>query len=422
VKVNDVANQLLILGASARAAAQSAARAGFDVFAGDLFADVDLQAVADGQRVSEYPDGLKAAAHSAPDCPWMYTGALENHPDLVDQIASRRQLLGNSADVLRRVRDPLAVHAALQNANLASPAIHVGGEVDASTIDWLKKPLAAGGGDSIVRAIPDERQSLHPPFGRVGRGSGRGGLQIAGEGPQLALPARSSRPSHGEGEVEQFYYQEFIDGVACSAAYVVAGGESILLGVTQQLVGMSFTHAGPFQYCGTLTPLGADAQVIERFAKIGRCLADEFQLSGLVGVDAILRGGEVWPVEVNPRYTASVEVLERAFGFRAIDFHVKACLNGVLPDSPPTETSRFCGKAVLFAPKAIAAGPKFQKYATTMNRGRDWPAVADIPTEGEQIETGQPIVSILAAAVHQREVLHRLRAIADGVYRSLRAV
>jgi predicted ATP-grasp superfamily ATP-dependent carboligase len=422
MKVNHAVDRILILGASARAAAQSALRAGFDVHAADLFADADLRACADVQRVIEYPDGLQAAADAAPDSPWMYTGALENHPDLVERIASRRRLLGNSADVLIRVRDPRVVHGALRQAELASPAIRAGGDRVGTECDWLKKPLASGGGDSIARVIPDERQSRHPPLGRVGRGSGRRGRQNVGDGPQLALPARSSRPSHGEGAVERFYQQEFIEGVACSASFVAAGGRSILLGVTRQLVGMSFTHAGPFQYCGTLTPLGADARITERFAEIGQCLAAEFQLTGLFGVDAVIRGGEVWPVEVNPRYTASVEVLERAFGFHAIGFHVNARLKGALPDPPPTETDRFFGKAVLFAPRTFVAGPKFQKYATTMNRGREWPAIADIPTDGKRIETGQPIVSILAAAVHQREVLHRLRAIADGVYRSLAAV
>ena len=38
----------------------------------------------------------------------MYTGALENHPELVDRISATRDLYGNSGSVLRRVRESSA--------------------------------------------------------------------------------------------------------------------------------------------------------------------------------------------------------------------------------------------------------------------------------------------------------------------------
>jgi len=88
-------SKLLILGASARAAAQSALRAGCRrVWAADLFADADLRACAEVVQVRDYPHGLEAAISQAPDGPWMYTGALENHPRLVDRLARLHPLLG----------------------------------------------------------------------------------------------------------------------------------------------------------------------------------------------------------------------------------------------------------------------------------------------------------------------------------------
>src|SRR5687767_11650245 len=95
---------LIILGASARAAAQSAARGGFAPYAADLFADEDLRACCPAVQVSDYPAGLEAAAREFPPGPWMYTGGLENHPALVDRIATQRPLWGNSGTVIRAVR------------------------------------------------------------------------------------------------------------------------------------------------------------------------------------------------------------------------------------------------------------------------------------------------------------------------------
>ena len=83
---------LLILGASARAAAASAVRAGLAPRAIDLFADADLRAICSAAQVDDYPEGLFAAAIEAPAAPWMYTGGLENYPRLVDDLAARRPL------------------------------------------------------------------------------------------------------------------------------------------------------------------------------------------------------------------------------------------------------------------------------------------------------------------------------------------
>ena len=99
-----MSESITIVGASARAAAQSALRAGLRPFAGDLFADADLAGACPTVQVPQYPDGLEGLLASAPAGGWMYTGALENHPDLVDRLAEMRPLWGNRGDVLRRVR------------------------------------------------------------------------------------------------------------------------------------------------------------------------------------------------------------------------------------------------------------------------------------------------------------------------------
>src|SRR5262245_37896608 len=106
---------LLLIGASVRAAAGSALRAGLRPWCADLFADADLAAVCPVQRLpGDYPRGFIALAKSAPPGPWLYTGGLENWPDVVAAIASERTLWGNDADVLQRVRDPALVAAWLR--------------------------------------------------------------------------------------------------------------------------------------------------------------------------------------------------------------------------------------------------------------------------------------------------------------------
>src|SRR5690349_17862635 len=97
---------LWAIGASVRALAQCLAAAGHEVVAADLFNDLDLQQVASRtQRISKFPDDLLQLVDEVRADAFVYTGGLENYPDLIDALADRMPLRGNGGTVLRRVRD-----------------------------------------------------------------------------------------------------------------------------------------------------------------------------------------------------------------------------------------------------------------------------------------------------------------------------
>ncbi len=78
---------ILLLGASVRSLAWSARRAGFDPIGLDLFGDRDLTAVGASTRIApeDYPHGFEALSATFPgEVPCVYSGAMENHPDLLD--------------------------------------------------------------------------------------------------------------------------------------------------------------------------------------------------------------------------------------------------------------------------------------------------------------------------------------------------
>jgi uncharacterized protein len=240
---------LTIIGASVRAAACAAVRLGLTVHAADLFADDDLRRCCRAVPISDYPAGLAEAITGPQSGGWMYTGALENYPDLVQVLAETRPLWGNPADVLRRARHPQHVADALRAADLCHPAVAMDDEPLARDGSWLRKSVRSAGGAQV--AVWD-RNSIREPLG------GR------------------------------FYFQQRIDGLACSAVYVAAAGRAVLLGVTRQLVGETWTGATGFQYCGSIGPLRLTENCQARFAAIGDVLARTFNLNGLFGVDAIV--------------------------------------------------------------------------------------------------------------------------------------
>ena len=342
---------VICAGASARSLAFSCLRAGLRPVTCDLFYDSDLAARCPGTRIvtDTWPEGILDALEQLPPLPVIYSGGLENHPDLISRIENRHEILGNGSAVLARALDPSALNGCLARAGLTVAEIRQAGEEAPGESGWLSKPIRSGGGIGIEAA---------------------------------------SKATTSEGR----YLQRFVDGVPASALFIASENEpskrSLLLGATEQLIGESWLGAAGFTYCGNLGPLELGDEALRQVVLAGEAVGGEFSLRGLFGLDFILSPGGPVFIELNPRYTGSVEVIEKCCGFETISQHVSACRNGELPSIalPP---SRACAKAILFAetPVALSASHALvEENAAT---------VADIPAIGETIEPGSPLLTVL---------------------------
>jgi uncharacterized protein len=297
-----------------------------DVVSFDLFGDVDLagRGVTGGSL-----SALVDAAVAEPPAEVIYGASFENHPALVSRLAERHTLLGNTPETLRTVRDPKRLRA-FSSPRTAFTAPNAG--------RWVSKPLRGGGGI------------------RVRDWSG-------GE-----VPAGT-------------YLQEHIEGLACSAAAVGDGRDAMVLGLTEQLIGLREFGVGGYRWCGNVVK-SLPAALREQAREICSRLAGAFGLRGLFGVDFIWDGETAWTLEVNPRPTASLEAIEAAYGIDVFGAHLSGCA-GQLPRVDAT-LARPAGKAVLFATEDVVVGEL---------RG-----VRDIPHPGERIAAGRPICTLFSTA------------------------
>jgi predicted ATP-grasp superfamily ATP-dependent carboligase len=362
---------LLIIGASARAAAFSALRAGLRPWCADLFADADLRARCPAVRLSgRYPDGFADVLAAAPAAPWVYSGGLENHPRLVSRLARLRPLWGNDSTALSAARDPEVVAATARSAGVPAPAVRRSADGAPGGGRWLLKPLRGAGGVAI----------------RVYSG---------GENE----PIRASS-----------YLQQYIEGEPRAALFVADARETRLLGVTRQLIGADWLHATPFQYCGSIGPLSLAADERAALERLGAVLTARCGLRGLFGVDGVWSDGAFWPVEVNPRYTASVEVLEFATGLAALAWHRRA----FEPDVRTAEgvgMAGVAGKAILFARVAVTFPREGPWVAELRSRSAPqlMPRFADLPDAGQRIEARRPVLTFFASAAGVESCLDQLR-------------
>ena len=281
-----------------------------DVIAFDLFGDMDLRAERVVKRRSL--TALVDAAMEEEPGEVIYGASFENHPTLVERLAQRHTLLGNPPETLRAVRDPARLGAALGDFYPRIATAPTSGR-------WLRKPLRGGGGIRV----------------REWRG-GR-------------LPAGT-------------FLQERIDGVPCSVAAV---GDTVL-GVTEQLIGLRAFGVRGYRWCGNLVPPRVPVPRDHVQAICSRLVA-AFDLRGPYGVDFIWDGERAVVIEVNPRTTASFEVIEPV---------------------------RAAGKAVVFAAEDVVAG--------------ELEGVRDVPHPGERIAKGRPICTVVTTGSTPDEVLTRL--------------
>jgi uncharacterized protein len=369
---------VLLTGVSMRAAAQSAVKAGYLTHTIDAFADLDVplqktrpvpidgDARFDARRVSWKTLTVEADAV-------VYGSGFEDDSSSVDRISQGRVLWGNPPDVLRKVRSPRQLLEGLARQGFRVPRIFEPGDapVPPLGVPWLEKPFRSGGGHGIR--------------------------------PYVAGPI-----------AEGAYLEEFINGVPGSIVFVARGGRAVPLGISRQMAGDAAFGATMFQYCGSILSHPADlfdrgVTVALDAHQLAMAVARDYELIGLNNVDFIARDGAAYPVEVNPRWSASVELVERAHGFSMFGLHADACSRGTLPDDRlPMCLRRAVGKAIVFARADFFA-----------RRTREWlwsRDVADVPRPRTLIRSGEPICTVFAEAATPKDCYSALVARAARIY------
>jgi len=372
---------LLIVGASARAAAYSAVRSGLKPICADLFADEDLKAVAKVWTVNRYPQDLPEVVENIPNCPWMYVGALENHPQIIAEISAHRPLWGNPAEVVLAVRDPFRIFPMLTRAGIGVPDVRPSGDPPSADGRWLLKPINSAAGRGICVWNHDNR--------------------------------------HSKTLAEPHYFQQYLSGAPLSALFMATRSRTVLVGITRQLVGEEWLGASPFVYCGSIGPIDLTKEIQQQIQWMGTVLAKEFRLRGLFGVDFLLDGQSARPTEINPRYTASAEVLETAYEIPLLSWHSRSCVEFEFPDAVPdgpeklrafekefNTALRIVGKAILYAEEDLTVANLEERLPTETN---DSIQLADIPAPGSQIKPRHPICTVFASGKNENSCLRSLR-------------
>lgn len=361
---------LILIGASVRALAFSCIRAGYKPWCIDLYADEDLAKKCPTTRIKKsFPNEIAALIKAAPIAPILYTGGLENHSSLLDLLAEQREVLGIKGNTLNKLRNTCTLFNLLKSRQINTPGIITNSKDFNTGSVYLRKPKNRSGGLGIKYFDPSKQPIMNDA---------------------------------------DFYHQEFINGESRSAIFCFFQTGFELLGVSIQSSGTKFLHADDFLYSGNIGPVNPCSSELAQLQAIGELLSTNYRPLGLLGMDYILKDSKVFPLEINPRYTASVEVLELATGQNFITKHMHAFgINTTFENPKPIKPS-VIGKAIYYAPNDVLI-PEDAPWTSIDQGSCLFSDFADIPKSKSVIYKGSPVVTIFAKANSATEVEVQLK-------------
>ena len=291
-ELGNQARQVCLIGASVRSAAESAKRAGYEVFAVDRYGDRDTLAVCrrhillpdlEQNKIADFEGFLAEVAVWVRSMPFLIVGGMKSAHRLLDalplnerdlsQERSRRN--ARTLEVLRRACDETDFDfppTRGMNEFLSKPNQFPFSERGES---WLiKKPDYCGG--LGVRWVNGEDLTRQPE------------------------------------EFASGYLQKWIPGRLYGTSLLSNGLEVAVIGTCRG----RFTRRGslPFVYCGSVGPVPIETSTHQAILEVGKRLVRETGFRGIFNLDWIQAdSGQKWLIEINPRWSAAVELLERAW-------------------------------------------------------------------------------------------------------------
>ncbi|HLJ63392.1 MAG TPA: ATP-grasp domain-containing protein [Stellaceae bacterium] len=410
----------LIVALSGRALALAAARAGERAIVLDRFADRDTEAYA--ERVSRLPgEGsgfdrqallAQVASLKGRVTGLVYGAGFEGDPELLSALQTLVPLIGNSPEVVARVKEPVEFAALL--AKLGWPHPVTRGDRP-SGAGWLCKEVGGSGGGHIRRHphSPSCESGATKPLSRLREREGPTERRTAAVGgrvrecltsvdaaarasyfagnPHPPSEARPPLPQAGEGEVGSYFQQE-VPGTPLSVLFLADGRKARLVGFSEQWCAP--TPEQPFRYGGCMGPVMPSPRVAEALTQACESLTHALGLKGLNSLDCLVEGDMFHLLEINPRPGATLDIFDGP-DLPLWCYH-RAAVAGTLP------------LAVLPSLPIRAASILYALRRFRLEK-KEWPRwTSDWSADGTFFEEGDPICTIHATALHPRPARARL--------------
>lgn len=349
---------------------------------------------------------------------FMPGGATENHSELAERIGANYFWCGVVGSPLRSLRDPEILFQLAHQVGLQAPL----------TYTHKTHP------DRQSFALLQNELGKNPQWLWKSSDKG-GGLGVSDLRSEAELAYFFSASTSG-------YLQERIEGISYGATIIISAngsaqfvGASRLLTASDQVEQIEITkdndrhwvkavHTSrlprtdyPYLFAGAIGPCLLPADVITKLKQLAELAHANFGIKGWFQVDFILDAlGQAWVLEVNPRWSATMEIYERSLGISLSAAHLRAWgIEVADTHTNGTSTGEVCWKDVTYAQSDFLWHAGHQRSVEALNAAQisqtNWPLIADIPNGQQSFAPNMPVFSLIASGTNPLELaLQRQRA------------
>lgn len=400
--MRDEGRSLLLVGMDLVSLALSANEAGYSVYAASYFGDLDLRRACDGclsvidQKAGEsagrieenfdphdFMEMARALSEKEEIDGALFSSGLDDSFDVLEELDGLVGIIGNSPEMIRRVRDKTSFFRDLNRLGITHP--------HTTLVENFEEAKTAA------------KDTGYPVILKPTEGFGGFGVRKAEDRSKLERIFHEIKPT-----ADRILVQEFIKGVNASVSFVASSTRAKTLSVNEQLLGLSEVHQEePFGYCGNIVPLDIPDPILARCDTIVKKVGASFKLRGSNGIDIVIsEEGIPHVIEVNPRFQGSLECVERVLGMNLVEIHVEASTTGNIPPKL-CRPSGFSARLITYAPRRLSAPDLASEI---------W--ARDIPFPGSIVEKGEPLCSVVLDGETRSDAWKKALVKAQHVYES----
>jgi len=392
---------LVILGFSARAAAECAVQAGYCPTVVDFCGDRDLLALKCHYHSMTNPDWLDWLVEQRTEGPVLLTGGMEHQSSFLYEYFRRSH---RSCETIK------SVLAMRDSQNWQQWA-------EVSDIVW---PVSISLTNFSSAKSPDfDPNHLGPNFRWVLKSQ----KSVGGLGVQDWPVDNELSHLRVQNDIESYYLQERLDGIGVGVTFLTSQYGTIPLGVAENGFQDTQSFLPKYTYRGSIGPYRLSEANLFKLKSFAQIAGKESGIQGLWQADFILNEFQIALLEINPRWSASMEILDVAFNERLVAWH-GACLDETVEMNAWIELTKRSEQRIQEGSKQVFG--KWIRYAphefivSETESSRWWEArwnsgqalvqgrsrfEADIPGANTKVAGGQPIRTTMVVGNSREQVI-----------------
>ncbi len=353
--------RILVAGFATRHVVRSAYATGFEVYAIDHFCDQDLTWYTKEhqtfEELAELPDIIA-------DMCSRYTFDAIVTTSGAEDMDIGQTVCGTPHDVAARFCTKTSIQQFFEEHEFPVPPLLSKGEYPA----FIKPDTGAGGWRNTLATTPDDEAAW---------------TKCWPDTPYIR--------------------QTPVEGIPCSVSCIADGTSARALSLNCQ-----FNRGGEgerrFGFAGAITPFQPKER--ESLLALAEDIAAKSGCIGSLGIDFMLTDDGIRTIEINPRFQATLDIVEMSTGINIFNLHRNAA-RGILPASRPVPKMTAV-RTIIFAEHDCVVKDDLKSLH---------PDIADIPWPGTEIEEGNAVLSVYGRGANEDEALAILDKTITRVYR-----